>query len=96
MQRTAVSAEIARSWLLVAATRPDDFSTAQGSRADQIILDVEDAVDPGLKDKARTDVVAWLAGGGTGWVRINDRSASRWLPLGATSTSSSASPAFAG
>ncbi|MDQ1575258.1 MAG: citrate lyase subunit beta / citryl-CoA lyase [Microbacteriaceae bacterium] len=73
-----VSAEIARSWLLVAATRPGDFDAAEGSRADQIILDVEDAVDPRLKDSARNDVVTWLSGGGSGWVRINDRASEFW------------------
>ena len=76
--RSSVSAEIARSWLLVAATRPETFDAAEGSRADQIILDVEDAVDPALKDQARSDVAAWLAGGGSGWVRINDRTSSFW------------------
>ena len=73
-----VSAEIARSWLLVAATRPQDFDAAEQSRADQIILDVEDAVDPGLKSAARADVVSWLSGGGSGWVRINDRTSEFW------------------
>lgn len=73
-----VSAEIARSWLLVAATRPDDFDAAEASRADQIILDVEDAVDPGLKGSARDDVASWLKSGGSGWVRINDRTSDFW------------------
>ena len=73
-----VSAEIARSWLLVAATRPGDFDAAEASRADQIILDVEDAVDPGLKGKARDDVAQWLSNGGSGWVRINDRTSDFW------------------
>ncbi len=74
----SVSAEIARSWLLVAATRPESFDAAEQSRADQIILDVEDAVDPGLKDKARADVVEWLSKGGSAWVRINDRTSDFW------------------
>lgn len=74
----SVSAEIARSWLLVAATRPESFDAAEQSRADQIILDVEDAVDPGLKDKARADVVEWLTKGGSAWVRINDRTSDFW------------------
>jgi len=74
----SVSAEIARSWLLVAATRPGSFDAAEASRADQIILDIEDAVDPRRKDDARADVVAWLSGGGTGWVRINDRTSDFW------------------
>ena len=73
-----VSAEIARSWLLVAATKPETFDAAEGSRADQIILDIEDAVDPALKPGARDDVAAWLAGGGSGWVRLNDRTSEFW------------------
>ena len=81
MQQTSprdVSPEIARSWLLVAATRPDDFDVAEASRADQIILDVEDAVDPRLKASARDDVISWLSSGGSGWVRINDRASDYW------------------
>ena len=74
----AVSAEIARSWLLVAATKPETFDAAEASRADQIVLDIEDAVDPGLKDKARDDVATFLANGGSGWVRINDRASDFW------------------
>ncbi|MBH0009915.1 CoA ester lyase [Salinibacterium sp. SWN1162] len=73
-----ISAEIARSWLLVAATRPEDFDAAERSRADQIILDVEDAVDPRLKPSARDAVVQWLSNGGSGWVRINDRASDFW------------------
>ncbi len=41
-----VDAEIARSWLLVNAGRTEQFGPASTSRADQVILDVEDAVDP--------------------------------------------------
>ena len=77
-EHRTVSAEIARSWLLVAATRPETFDAAEQSRADQIILDIEDAVDPRLKDKARGDVVDWLRAGGSGWVRINDRTSPFW------------------
>ncbi|EPR75294.1 Citrate lyase beta chain [Leifsonia rubra CMS 76R] len=73
-----VSAEIARSWLLVAATRPEEFDRAERSRADQIILDIEDAVDPRLKSSARDAVVSWLSHGGSGWVRINDRTSDFW------------------
>jgi citrate lyase subunit beta / citryl-CoA lyase len=73
-----VSPDIARSWLLVNATRPETFDAAEKSRADQIILDVEDAVDPRLKPQARADVATWLAAGGTGWVRINDRTSEFW------------------
>lgn len=73
-----VSAEISRSWLLVAATKPETFDVAEASRADQIILDIEDAVDPRLKPKAREDVANWLSNGGSGWVRINDRNSDFW------------------
>ena len=76
--RRGISADIARSWLLVPATRPELFDAAEKSRADQIVLDIEDAVDPNLKPKARTDVAQWLHGGGTGWVRINDASTTFW------------------
>ena len=74
---TTVPADIARSWLLVAATRPETFTTAASSRADQVVLDLEDAVDPAHKDQARTDVLDWLATG-TAWVRINDRTSPFW------------------
>ncbi len=73
-----VSAEISRSWLLVNANGPEAFDAAEASRADQIILDVEDAVDPGRKDVARGFVVDWLGHGGSGWVRINDRTSDFW------------------
>lgn len=76
-QRT-VSAEISRSWLLVNATDPSAFDTAEDSRADQIILDIEDAVDPGMKPTARSHVATWLGAGGNAWVRINDRASDFW------------------
>ena len=76
--RITVAPDIARSWLLVAATRPSSFDSAHSSRADQIVLDLEDAVDPKLKEQARADVVSWLVGGGSAWVRINDRSTPFW------------------
>jgi len=77
-RRDHIPAEIARSWLLVSATRTDQFEVAQRSRADQIVLDIEDAVDPKLKPGARGDVVDWLGNGGSGWVRINDRTTDFW------------------
>lgn len=81
MQRSTsrtIDAELSRSWLLVAATNPGNFDAAESSRADQIILDIEDAVDPRLKDGARSDVIDWLSNGGSGWVRINDRTSDFW------------------
>jgi citrate lyase subunit beta/citryl-CoA lyase len=78
MTASTISPEIARSWLLVSGIRSDDFEPAANSRADQIILDIEDAVDPKLKPDARGSVIEWLGAGGTGWVRINDRSTEFW------------------
>jgi citrate lyase subunit beta / citryl-CoA lyase len=77
-RRRTVDPEIARSWLLVNGNRPETFDAARASRADQIILDVEDAVDPAKKDQARSDVIAWLSAGHRAWVRINDRSTPFW------------------
>jgi citrate lyase subunit beta/citryl-CoA lyase len=73
-----VDPAIARSWLLVNGTQPSAFDTAHSSRADQIVLDIEDAVDPKRKPEAREDVAAWLSNGGQAWVRINDRSTPFW------------------
>ncbi|GAA2750005.1 HpcH/HpaI aldolase/citrate lyase family protein [Amnibacterium kyonggiense] len=77
-ERRTVDPEIARSWLLVNGTRTDTFDAARASRADQIILDIEDAVDPAKKDDARRAVIDWLAAGNRAWVRINDRSTTFW------------------
>ncbi|WP_244256132.1 CoA ester lyase [Rathayibacter sp. VKM Ac-2760] len=73
-----VAPEIARSWLLVNATRTDTFDAAHASRADQVVLDIEDAVDPKAKPEARADVAAWLSGEKRAWVRINDHSTPFW------------------
>ncbi|WP_308797888.1 HpcH/HpaI aldolase/citrate lyase family protein [Agromyces silvae] len=79
MNRNDVAPEIARSWLLVNAAKPELFDEASASRADQIVLDVEDAVDPLLKAGARRDVASWLSQpGNEAWVRINDRSTEFW------------------
>ncbi|OMQ14113.1 CoA ester lyase [Modestobacter sp. VKM Ac-2676] len=74
-----VDPEIARSWLLVNGARKELFDEAHDSRADQIVLDIEDAVDPARKPEARADVVEWLSGGEKrAWVRINDHSTPFW------------------
>lgn len=59
------------TWLFVPGSRPDRFDRAARSTADEVILDLEDAVAPQAKDAARGAVVSWLDGGGTGWVRVN-------------------------
>jgi citrate lyase subunit beta/citryl-CoA lyase len=59
------------TWLFVPGSRRDRFDRAAGSGADEVILDLEDAVLPEAKDEAREGVAAWLGGTGVGWVRIN-------------------------
>lgn len=70
---------VARSWLLVNAAHPERFEEAQESRADQVVLDIEDAVDPAVKPAARERVVDWLGDRNhRAWVRINDHSTPFW------------------
>jgi citrate lyase subunit beta/citryl-CoA lyase len=76
-----IPAEIARSWLLVYAMKPELFDQSAVFRADSIILDIEDAVDPSQKDQARSNVVGWLTAGGKAWVRINDATSPFWADL---------------
>jgi len=73
-----IPAEISRSWLLFAATKPESFDKALASGTDQLVLDVEDAVDPKLKPQALKDVIAWLEAGNKAWVRINDYTTPHW------------------
>lgn len=73
-----VDPSIARSWLLVNGARNELFDKAAQSRADQIVLDIEDAVDPKYKPTAREEVATWLDNGGKAWVRVNDRNTAFW------------------
>jgi citrate lyase subunit beta/citryl-CoA lyase len=73
-----ITAEISRSWLLYAATKPEGFDKALASGTDQLVLDVEDAVDPKAKPQALVDVIAWLEAGNKAWVRINDYTTPFW------------------
>ncbi len=75
---SAVPADKARSWLLIPGTKSEIFTAAAESDADTIILDLEDAVAPAAKSSARAAVVAWLRGGGSAWVRINDFTTPFW------------------
>lgn len=72
-----VTAEVSRSWLLVNALSDELIAGIADSRADQVVLDIEDAVDPSNKDKARSQVVAWLEHNDA-WVRVNDANTSFW------------------
>jgi citrate lyase subunit beta / citryl-CoA lyase len=62
---------LARSWLLVNGAHGDRFEAAVQSRADIVVLDIEDAVAPKDKVAARDNVVRWLEAGNSDWVRIN-------------------------
>jgi len=62
---------LARSWLLTNGSQRDRFAAAAASRADIVVLDIEDAVAPKDKAAAREGVVGWLGAGNTDWVRIN-------------------------
>lgn len=62
---------LARSWLLVNGSQYERFDAASRSRADIVVLDIEDAVAPKDKDSARANVVRWLGEGHSDWVRIN-------------------------
>lgn len=73
-----IPADISRSWLLFAATKSESFDKALASGTDQLVLDVEDAVDPKLKPQALVDVIAWLEAGNKAWVRINDYTTPFW------------------
>jgi citrate lyase subunit beta/citryl-CoA lyase len=62
---------LARSWLLVNGAQYERFAPAARSRADIVVLDIEDAVAPKDKDTARDNVIRWLGDDNTDWVRIN-------------------------
>jgi citrate lyase subunit beta/citryl-CoA lyase len=68
---TAIPGAESVTWLFVPGSRSDRFDRAAGSDADEIILDLEDAVPSDHKDAARDDVASWLEGDGSGWVRVN-------------------------
>jgi citrate lyase subunit beta/citryl-CoA lyase len=62
---------LARSWLLVNGGQYERFAAAVHSRADIVVLDIEDAVAPKDKVAARDNVTRWLGAGNSEWVRIN-------------------------
>ena len=51
-----------RSWLFTPATRPERFAKASAAGADVAILDLEDAVAPADKTRARATALIYLAG----------------------------------
>jgi citrate lyase subunit beta/citryl-CoA lyase len=69
---------LARSWLLVNGLQFDRFQMAVHSRADIVVLDIEDAVAPRDKATARDNVIRWLGDGNRDWVRINGFGTQWW------------------
>jgi citrate lyase subunit beta/citryl-CoA lyase len=62
---------LARSWLLVNGAQYERFAPADHSRADIVVLDIEDAVAPKDKVAARDNVIRWLDAGNKDWIRVN-------------------------
>lgn len=60
-QSAAPTVLASRSFLFVPGNRPDRFAKAASAGADQIIIDLEDAIAPADKAAARDSVVAGLA-----------------------------------
>jgi citrate lyase subunit beta/citryl-CoA lyase len=69
---------LARSWLLVNGAQYDRFAPAAHSRADIVVLDMEDAVAPKDKSAARDNVIRWLGAGNSDWVRVNGFGSPWW------------------
>ena len=61
----------ARSYLFVPGNRPDRFDKACASGADAVIVDLEDAVPPAEKSRARAALAAWVNPAKPVIVRIN-------------------------
>jgi citrate lyase subunit beta/citryl-CoA lyase len=60
--------------LFVPGDRPERFAKAEASGADAVILDLEDAVTPASRPRARHEIVSYLAKSARNvplWVRIN-------------------------
>jgi len=72
-----IAPEVARSWLLTAASQRETFDDAAQSGADAVILDLEDGVPTSEKPQARDNVLTWLSGS-SAWVRINDVTTPDW------------------
>jgi citrate lyase subunit beta/citryl-CoA lyase len=61
----------AATFLFVPGVHADRFDKAAAAGAGAVIVDLEDAVLPDMKDSARAQLVAWLERGGRAVVRVN-------------------------
>jgi citrate lyase subunit beta/citryl-CoA lyase len=66
-----VTGTVGRTWLFVPGTTPQRFARAAASGADEVVLDLEDAVAVDAKPFARAAAATWLSGEGRAWVRVN-------------------------
>ena len=64
---------IARTLLFVPGDRPERFDKACAAGADAVIIDLEDAVAPAAKSRARDAIADWLVAGPERavWLRLN-------------------------
>lgn len=62
---------VARTLLFVPGDHPGRFTRAASSDADEIVIDLEDAVAPEAKATARNNAREWRSAGGHGVIRIN-------------------------
>src|ERR1700754_3170162 len=69
---------LGRRWLLVNGAQAGRLQAPAHSRADIVVLDIEDAVAPKDKVTARDNVVRWLGAGGSDWVRVNGFGTQWW------------------
>ena len=60
-----------RSYLFVPGNRPDRYAKAIAAGADAVIVDLEDAVPPDDKPKARAALAAWLSPEHPVLIRVN-------------------------
>lgn len=72
MSPTGAGLGVARSWLYVPGHRADLVAKARSGAAEAVVVDLEDAVAPGVKDAARAAVAELDRGDGRPvWVRMN-------------------------
>jgi citrate lyase subunit beta/citryl-CoA lyase len=70
--------KVARSWLYVPGNHPERIAKAMATGADAVVIDLEDAVPPELKQLARESAVRAAETRGANdrpprlWVRVND------------------------
>lgn len=74
----ALPAKLSRSWLLINASKEEDFAPGLASEADSVIFDLEASVPDEQKSAARDAVMDALNGGMTAWVRISPTHSPHW------------------